>query len=201
MTPLPWIRKILFWLSAVLGGVVMGGGWLYSTMTLEKANSQVTNGPWFTSELYGAETADPFTRTTVALSGLFALSKKETVYYTSISDDAGDLLDAGCNYQVTGMPLPSRWWSITLYDAEHFLVENTANRYAFNMKNLEMNKDGSFTINISRKPKDKNWLPAPKTGQGPEIFSLTLRLYNPANTIYSHLKDTPLPQITKGDCV
>lgn len=193
-------RKILFYFSAILAGLIASGSWLYWTLALEGAKRQIANGPWFTSELYGAETADPFTRTTVALSGLFALAKEETIYYTAFTDRSGQLLRAKCDYVIKGRPLDARWWSITLYGADHFLVKNDIGRHAFNMKNLTMNEDGSFDIHISQKEKTLNWLPSSNETLAGSVFSLTLRLYNPGQSVYSNMRNTPLPRIERGDC-
>lgn len=193
-------KRVLFYGSAILAGILTSGTWLYGSLTFEGSKRQITNGPWFTSELYGASTADPFTRTTVALSGLFALEKQETIYYTSVTDSAGGLLSANCDYRVEGRPFASRWWSITLYGADHYLVQNEINRYAFNMKNLNIDPDGGFTINISSKKKAVNWLPSSSNTLAGKKFSLTLRLYNPEESVFSNLRQTPLPKIIKEGC-
>lgn len=193
-------NRILFYGSAILAGILTGGAWLYGSLTLEGSKRQITNGPWFTSELYGASTADPLTRTTVALSGLFALGKQETIYYTSVTDSMGDLLSADCDYRVEGRPFASKWWSITLYGSDHYLVQNDIDRYAFNMKNLDINPNGGFSINISNEKKNLNWLPSSSDTLAGENFSLTLRLYNPEESVYSNLKQPPLPKIIKEGC-
>jgi hypothetical protein len=70
------------------------------------------------------------------------------------------------------------FWSLTLYNAEHFFNPNPINRYSLGTKNktLTYNGDGSLTLYAGSKSpgkdKESNWLPAPN---GP--FSLYIRAY------------------------
>jgi len=76
------------------------------------------------------------------------------------------------------VPPVNGFWSLTLYDAEHFFNPNSMNRYSLGTKNktLTYNGDGSLTLYASAKSpgkdKESNWLPAPN---GP--FSLYIRAY------------------------
>jgi hypothetical protein len=70
------------------------------------------------------------------------------------------------------------FWSLTLYDAQHFFVPNEIKRYSLGTKNktLKSNADGSLTIVQADPPPEAqraNWLPAPKNAD----FSLFLRAY------------------------
>ena len=71
------------------------------------------------------------------------------------------------------------FWSLTLYNQEHFFNPNPLNRYSLGTKNkttLKPNPDGSLTLYAGAKSpgkdKESNWLPAPQTR-----FSLYLRAY------------------------
>jgi hypothetical protein len=72
-------------------------------------------------------------------------------------------------------------WSLTMYDAESYLVQNAINRYALGDRSgLASGDDGSPTLlHIQSDEPDAaneaNWLPAPKDGR----FKLALRLYSP----------------------
>jgi hypothetical protein len=71
------------------------------------------------------------------------------------------------------------FWSLTMYDAAYFFVENPLNRYSVNTRdNLKANDDGSVDLYIQNQSpgadKESNWLPAPK-GK----FILMMRLYWP----------------------
>ena len=70
------------------------------------------------------------------------------------------------------------YWSLTLYNDEHFFNPNPLNSLGTKNKTLKLNPDGSLTLYARAKAKspgkdkESNWLPAPQ-GQ----FSLYLRAY------------------------
>jgi hypothetical protein len=139
---------------------------------------------WTTIENGGEFGLDYVTRAAVARSNIFVNANEESKYYYLDFDRAGERLTGGKQYKITfeaGKLPPTRgFWSLTLYDAEHSLHENSAKRYAVGAKdqNLRYNADGSLTIYIQQSPPpagwETNWLPAPS-----QEFSLYLRAYWP----------------------
>ena len=77
-------------------------------------------------------------------------------------------------------PPVNAFWSVTMYDAERYLVENPIHRYAIRDRTpggLRYNPDGSLDIWIQRDAppgKESNWLPAAE-GE----FSVQMRMYLP----------------------
>jgi len=122
-----------------------------------------------------------------ALNGLYGMPSYEAVYPQSRVDAAGAAYDSANQYTITfpAGELPPieepGFWSLTIYNANGFLVANTLNRYSIGSlsKGYVLNPDGSLTIYIqSTQPSEdkvSNWLPAPTSGS----FSLALRLYLP----------------------
>ena len=90
----------------------------------------VADGPWKTSLVAGSPQSDPYTRARVALHGLLALNRKETIYYTATEDSDGAKLDGNCRYEVRGRDPNTRWWSITAYGADDYLIPNPGNLYS-----------------------------------------------------------------------
>jgi hypothetical protein len=92
-------------------------------------------------------------------------------------DQLGTVLD-------TVAPLPgeeppvSGFWSMTLYNNDHFFHPNALKRYSLGTKNenLRRGADGSLTLYVGAKSlgadKESNWLPAPNGH-----FSLYIRAY------------------------
>jgi len=163
------------------------------------------NGAWTTDPNIGSEQTNPYARAAVARAGLLALSKHETFYFTASEDDAGQPLTTACTYRLTGQPLDTRWWSITAYGADHYLIPNPANRYSQAMNTVARNAENGFTIIVSPGGTGENGIPTGFESTGGEHdtgapFSLTLRLYNPAEAIYSNLENIPLPTLTREDC-
>lgn len=180
----------------VVGALAVGLLTVKPLVTCMMDRSAIRNGPWRTVLGAGSENANIYERAAIAVAGLYALSKEETLYYTSFTDDSGAALDAHCDYRLSGQPFAARWWSLTLYGADHYLVPNSAHVYSRHVRNLAFDADGYYSIQISASLKPVNWLPAPVDGR----FSITLRLYNPSKSISEHLESTPLPKITREAC-
>jgi hypothetical protein len=190
----------MWFLSRLLGSIalaiVLGLGSAYvGIFMLRGGDAQVRNGPWQTNMLTGGATADPYLRTFVALTGLLALNKSETIYYEANHDSAGDALDGKCSYRIDGKDPDARWWSITVYGTDHFLLPNPGKRYSVSKTNIVRGADGAFSVRLSTTPDEGNWIATSENG-----FELTLRLYNPGNSVRERPDAVPLPSITKEAC-
>jgi hypothetical protein len=64
------------------------------------------------------------------------------------------------------------------------------------MKNTARDKNGQYKIHLSVTSKKGNWLPLGEGGN----FSLSLRVDNPAPTVYENMGTIQLPLIIKGIC-
>ena len=158
----------------------------------------IANGPWRTSLVTGSTSADMYTRAYVAVTGLFALNPSEAIYFSASVDDAGRPLRAQCSYRVEGLSVPARWWSITAYADDNFLIPNTANRFSYNMGNLDVSGGKRFSISAAPTEQPGNWLPTGTNGKG---FTLLLRLYNASPETIASLRTLSLPSILRvGEC-
>ena len=126
---------------------------------------------------------DYLNRTATAKSNMYDNRPEETKYIYTDDDHAGQPLNGNNLYSITfekGQTPPVKgFWSLTLYNQEHFFNPNPLNRYSLGTKNkttLKPNPDGSLTLYAGAKSpgkdKESNWLPAPQTH-----FSLYLRAY------------------------
>jgi hypothetical protein len=91
------------------------------------------------------------------------------------------------------MPPVNGFWSLTMYDGDHFFVPNSLNRYTLSQRDkLVTNDDGSVDIYLQAdspgKDKEANWLPAPKAK-----FTVMLRMYWPKGGPVSILDGTWKP--------
>jgi len=137
-------------------------------------------------------------RARVAVAGLLALNRDEAAYFTASQDDAGDTLRAGCTYKIMGSDPPARWWSITLYGADNYLVANRQDRYSYGGDTVAREADGGFVIAVGPAETEGNWIPS--GGQTNDTFSLTLRLYNPEERVARDPAGVLLPHIAKEAC-
>lgn len=190
------MRKVLKILLSILVAIILGIGSAFIGIRVIARGSAVKNGAWLTNLAVGSKEAGIYTRAAVAIAGLFALNQEETIYYRADSDDSGQPLHSGCDYRIDGRDIDTRWWSITVYGSDNFLIPNDKNRYAYNGRNVVRKTDGSYTIRLSSTPKEGNWLP---TGNQ-DNFSLSLRLYNPAPVVYENPGTIRLPRITREEC-
>ncbi|RWY80903.1 DUF1254 domain-containing protein [Rhizobium sp. WSM1325] len=125
-------------------------------------------------------------RALVTAIGLGANRPQDAIYPTSTKADSG-LIKRAYNgsekYVLTfkkgKIPPVSGFWSLTMYDADYFFVDNPLNRYSISARQpLKAKADGSIDLLIQNEDpgadKHSNWLPAPK-GK----FILMMRLYWP----------------------
>ena len=162
-------------IALVLGGAIgYGSGvWAYD-FVYESAS--LKNGPWFTNLTVGSQEAG--------------------IYYTAYADEDGEPLRGDCDYTIEGNDLDARWWSITVYGDDDFLIPNDGNRYSYNGKNVTYDADGRYTIHLSRVAKEGDWLPAGNE----ERLSLWLRLYDPRPAFYESASTVELPRIVREEC-
>ncbi len=128
-------------------------------------------------------------RAAVAQFALGANLAADAVYPSTLVDSEGRALNGEHRYVLhfaAGHTPPARaFWSLTLYDADGFLIDNPAHRYIIRDRDpLEYNPDGSLDLWIQRESPghghESNWLPMPAGG-----FSLTLRIYWPEPEVLS----------------
>lgn len=184
-------------LATVIVALVLGIGSALRSVRAGVEAQSVANGAWRTSAHVGAASADPSLRAVVALTGLLALNQSETIYYTAMTDDAGAPLRSECTYRVEGTDPAARWWSITAYAADSYLIPNPEKAYSVDRTRVRRDGDGRFRIRVGGPPGDANHI---ATGAPGEDISLTLRLYHPDAGVAADLAGTPLPTIHAEGC-
>lgn len=143
---------------------------------------------------------DYLSRTSAARANIFVNQPQETIYYNQDLDNKGVELNGKSNYTITFtkdlIPKVKGFWSLTVYDHNHFFFINDAKIYSLGTKNkdLKYNTDGSLTLYFQNaKPsadKVSNWLPVPK-----DKFGLLLRSYWPEESM---IKGYTPPSLVKG---
>jgi hypothetical protein len=194
--------KLLFALA-----VIIAAGFASRSVTTAQLNDQYsifedfeqTDSLWLFSDKIGASSASGVERAKVAIAGPLGLSSQEAVYFIAVSDNQGRPLASTCDYRVTGKPIDTRWWSLTLYDSEtqHY-VPNAINRSSWNSVAIPRSDKGDWEIAISSTPKDETWLPS-QTGEG-RPFELNLRVYNPSEATRANLPNIGLPDVERTSC-
>jgi hypothetical protein len=195
-------RRWKRWTFGAVGvalGITLGLGSAWWAIRGWSLAGPVHTGAWSTSTMSGHVDADMYTRARVAVGGLLALSRDETMYYVTRADDSGAPLRADCRYRIEGVPPPARWWSITAYAGDLFLFPNAIGRYSVNGFTARLGENGRFALVTGpAQPEGADfWLPTPKSGP----LVLTFRLYNPEPGIVSTPASLAAPSITRiGAC-
>ncbi len=126
---------------------------------------------------------DYFSRTAAARASPLAGACDETKHFHQDLELSGERLNSAHRYTLTfakgAAPPVNAFWSLSIYDEQHFFVANSIDRFSVGARDLRTAADGSLTLFVqSSMPTDPgqrpNWLPAP-TGD----FSLHLRAYWP----------------------
>lgn len=166
-----------------------------------KTAGKHVNGWLFTTGtgLYGT---DYLQRALITAIGLGANRPQDAVYPTTEADADGKPYMGTSKYVMHfnkgEMPPVNGFWSLTMYNAEYFFVDNPLNRYTLSARNdLKKNADGSVDLYLQHEnpglEKESNWLPAP-TGK----FIPMLRLYWPKETPPSIIDGTwKIPAVKK----
>lgn len=176
-------ERIMLWMKeAVLSGdMKLENGWAFTTKT-------------------GRYGTDYIQRALITAIGLGANRPQDAVYPTSTGPSMLGSYSGEKRYTMHfdkgQLPPVNGFWSITMYDADYFFVDNPLNRYSISPRqDLKHNADGSVDLYIQNTSpgadKESNWLPAPK-----DKFILMLRMYWPRESPPSIINGTwTIPQV------
>ncbi len=177
----------------VLTGLLIGSTIAYYRIhQWNGKDTTIENGCWKGQNLAEIGTNQLLTAR-IAVATLYALNPSEVIYLVANEDTKGEELNSKNDYVIKGIPMDSRYWSITLYSEDYFLVPNEADKFSYNLHNVSYESDSSFIINISSLKKEHNWLPSGKEGK----FYLTIRMYHPQEHVYKNIESIQLPTIEK----
>ncbi|MBI1760733.1 MAG: DUF1254 domain-containing protein [Acidobacteria bacterium] len=137
-------------------------------------------------------------RAFVTEKGIGQLIPAEAAYLTTDVDGAGQPLNGAHEYVLRfakgQLPPAHEFWSLTLYAADFFFIENPLNRFAIGdrTRGLQYDADGGLTIYLQNEAPaghETNWLPAPKGD-----FNLSLRAYLPKPELLNNSYQPPAVQ-------
>ena len=161
---------------------------LVAPMMQWRYNGQPAGNGWTSESNNAAFGTDYIHRMGAVKAYPYANKRNETVYFYTANDSKLQQLVGKSSYEVTfpkgQLPPAKGFWSLTVYNPEHFFYPNALKRYALGTKNksLKYNDDGSLTLYLGNKSpgkeKESNWLPAPAGN-----FSIWIRAYWPDQAI------------------
>lgn len=192
------MKRLLFWLSAIVLGVAVGAGGAVAAMGMGARMGVEQVGGWTINRLAGSTAADPVTRAIVARIGLLALAQEETIYLQMTRDEAGRPLREACRYELTGGALPARWWAVTIYAGDNYLPVNHDDAFSVDASRAQTDAAGRWRAEVQAERGDAtNWISSRAAGEG---FSLTLRLYNPEDAARTRPRGIPVPTLRTIGC-
>ena len=182
--------------AVVIAGLLAGAasGWYMIQHGMVQGESY---SGWSGSKVTGSVDADPWTRARVAVSGLLALNKSQAIYFTRNTDDQGQRLREDCRYRVSGVALPARWWSVTVYAADNYLPLNDDDALSFDQTEAQPDGKSAWSAILAPvRPEGEAWASTRKAGD----YDITLRLYQPAPSAQEDYGSIQMPKVTKLDC-
>jgi hypothetical protein len=203
----PGLTEVLDKLDAAskrgLAHASAGGRTMVEGMLAAGVSNKIINGwlfPPLTLGRQGAVDDDFRGRAVCSIGGIICNDAAEAIYVVAFTDVEGQPLDGANRYTLHfekgALPPANEFWSLTMYDPAHNLVDNPINRYAIRDRTpgIRQEADGSTILYLqSTSPgadKESNWLPTPKQG----AFSMALRTYGPGEAI---IKQTWQPPTVK----
>ena len=189
------MRVALKIVAVLVVGILLGLAATWATVFRGTLAGGINDGPWRTSLEAGSSQGDIYLRARVAVHGLLALNRSETIYYTTSTDGDGAPLNGQCTYRIEGRDPPTRWWSITAYGADDFLIPNSAGIYSASMHSVTRDASGKFAVTVSKDRPAGDWIPV-----GDGRFNLSIRLYNPNPSVVADPVHVALPTIVKERC-
>lgn len=190
------LQKALAWTTAIAVGVILGAASAWATLELGGNSFGERYGAWSFNRATGSTAAGPYTRAIIAKEGLLALSAREALYFNLAEDQDGRPLSESCIYEIAGRPPAARWWSVTLYAEDGFLVRNSDHGHSIDASDVRAGRDGQWRARIAPVRGDATyWLSSREARRN---FSLTLRIYNPHRD-FQPSADV-LPALTRLSC-
>jgi hypothetical protein len=183
------MRKFLFFLFAITLGI---GVAIFRIANIENSDAFFHNGSWIGSNSLPLGKNNLVTAQ-ITVFGLFALPSEEAIYLFARRDDKNELLSGDADYEIFGNinQMKAKYWSITIYGKDLYLIENEVDKFSFNQSNVQADSLGNFSILVSAKRHERNWLPSKSNGR----FNLVLRIYDGEKQFISNLEQADLPKI------
>ncbi|WGK62473.1 DUF1214 domain-containing protein [Halopseudomonas sp. SMJS2] len=165
-----------------------------------------SNNGW-TTNYSGSRFDDNYLlRAAVAKDQIFVTIPEEAIYPVARTDSEGDLLK-GCNvYRISfkskDLHPAKGFWSITLYNDQGYMIENSINRYSIGDRTPELmaNAEGDVVIQLQHtepmEGQQVNWLPTPAE----DDFYLMMRLYIPKQQVLDRSWQPPAVERVSNEC-
>lgn len=188
------MRLLLKLLAVLVAGTLLGllATWL---AVFRFPPGRIGDGPWKTNPDVATARTDAYLRASASVHGLFALNRTGVIYYTATTDNDGRTLTGRCRYEVEGPAPDARWWSITAYGPDDYLIANPTGRYSVTTQQVAPDARGNIVVPVGGTSGGSKSIPV-----GTGRFSLLLRLYNPGPELIADPAHAALPALLRVSC-
>lgn len=199
------LKLLLKILAACTVALILAALLLARNISSNLDSMSVANGDWRIIVDAGSADAGVMQKASVAMGGLLASTRENSVYYR-LASVAGEPLRLDCRYRIEGGDYEADWWSLTAYGWDNYLIPNARKRYSFNNENLERDESGRWAVTVAAAEHTGNWLPVGPSGapqwrkMGNYDFDILLRLYTPGDVYLDSPESAPLPTVTREAC-
>lgn len=186
-------------LVAIALAVAFGGGTLTAIWALRATVGfgAIALGPWVAFPAAQTEAADPYAKAHRARDGDLLLGSAEGLSFRAATDSEGRRLTGACDYEITGMTPPARFWTLHPVSPDSRRIAPARGLPgSLNSWTVLRRGDGSFTITVSAKARPGNWLSVATEGG----FDLILTLLDTPTAGSSGVLDLTMPGIARRDC-
>lgn len=187
--------RILLFILALLIGAASGLAMTWVMSARDNGFGALDIGSWRAWPRSGTFEADPYARASFARSGELPIGLSEGITFVATTDDNGRTLNGRCVTRLSGLLLPARFWTITIYDGRGRLIENLAGRYGYTSVEAFYNARGEIDILLAPRAQSGNWIP---TGESERIVAV-IRLYDTPTGV-ARGEAAQMPRITRERC-
>ena len=185
-------------LVAIALAVAFGGGIWSVRRALDATTGfgALTSGVWEAFPLAQTRAADPYARAHRARDGQLLYASAEAVSFTARRDSQGALLEANCDYALSGTSPTARLWTLRASPIDGAAPAAPDLPAALNTRMTLRDATGAFTVALSRKGQPGNWLALPQNGR----FEVVLTLFDTPSVSRTGLSEITLPALEKRGC-
>ncbi|VVO77877.1 hypothetical protein PS874_01510 [Pseudomonas fluorescens] len=191
--------------AASLDAMRKAAGDAQRLITKKSLDLGVSNNGWTTNYIGSRFSDNYLLRAAVAKDQIFVTIPEEAIYPIARTDSEGDPL-RGCNvyrvsFESNNLPPARGFWSVTLYNDQGYMIENSINRYSVGDRTsgLVAGAEGDVIIQLQhdepQKGQQVNWLPT----SAKEDFYLMMRLYIPKDEVLDRSWHPPaIERVSEG---
>jgi hypothetical protein len=129
---------------------------------------------------------------------LLPISSTLELSFRAKSDGDGRRLSSSCDYVVLFPEQEPAWWSLAVFDGQGRLIQNNAERHAFNTNTALREPNGRVAISVARDARPGNWLPSGRSGR--IVLVLTIQDAGFAAGVHDSAAARPVPEIQRRAC-